>query len=439
MTGAAGRTGQQNVMNRIALVSLFSLAGCLDGAIEPPTKPDIDDRPGAQQPTEPVPPSVIEPTPIVTDTCDDNPYTGATWDSLTTQHFTLQYIPNTAAEFDRLVIARRLEAAYTDIRGKLGITDEPVFTVNLSPSRTAASANGRAFGHAWPSSGRYDVVYTGAYDSFEVVRYGTMLTWMLDYHVDATNKSRLSLLSTGIAEYLDQSGRDLHREYIERLDAGIESRVHLADFDDDDVWGSNPGRAGSLVKFLVDRYGMATFANIYRASTVAWNGSCYANATYGCVATPAQIAAMLDGILTAKTGETWATVQPLWQATLETAMARIEPGMPAEPTAQIENVVRLMDKAIATKDAAMYRSTLEGFYCDYGGEQLRTDIADRAVHAFGSTTTTILGLYYTGIKNFATAQALVMRTDDSGTPTFSTLYFEHVPDGWRVSWGPDWF
>ena len=56
-----------------------------------------------------------------------------------------------------------------------------------------------------------------------------------------------------------------------------------------------------------------------------------------------------------------------------------------------------------------------------------------------TTRTELLALYNTGIKNFSTAQALVMRTADDGVPTFQTLQLEHVPAGWRVSWGPDWF
>jgi hypothetical protein len=99
----------------------------------------------------------------------------------------------------------------------------------------------------------------------------------------------------------------------------------------------------------------------------------------------------------------------------------------------------VMDKAIATNDAAMYRSTLEGFYCDYGGEALREQISERAVAAYGTTTSKVLAIFDTGMKNFSTAQALVQRTDDHGITTFATVYFEHVQLGWRVSYGPDWY
>jgi hypothetical protein len=409
----------------------------LDGAADPRPIPNFDDRPGTQLPAEPETPPAT--TPLVTDFCDDSTYPNGTWLSHTSQHFTLQYLAGTAAEKDRQAIAARLENAYSDIRAQLGIAAEPGFTVNLSPSRSAALAHGRGFGRGWADQDRYDVIYTGAPDSFEVMRHGHLLTMMLDYHVDATNRSRVALLATGVAEYLDQSGRDLHGAYALQLEAGIESRVRIAEFDARDVNGRNPGRAGSLVQFLVERYGMETFGDIYRATTVTWTGSCYGNPTYGCISTPEQLTAMLDGVLSTYTGAGWLSVQPAWQAAIEDALARDLYAMGTTATAEIENVLRVQDEAVAANDANKYRSTLEGFYCDFGGEALRATISDRAVSAFGSRTSKLLALHDTGTKNFWTAQALVQRTDDRGATTFGTVMLEHLPVGWRVTYGPDWY
>jgi hypothetical protein len=429
-------------MNRFgASLIVCCLVGCLDGAMTAEI-PDVDVRPGAQAPGEPLTPddpATPEAVAITTDYCDDDAFMAATWQTHTSPHFTINYLPGTPAETDRLVIAARLEMAYADIRAQLGITAEPSLTINLSPNRTAAKAHSVGLGGGWPNLGRYDVIYTGMADSYEVVRYGQLLTWMLDYHLDTTKRNRVALLTTGVAEYLDQSGRDLHQAYALQLDAGIESRVRIAEFDARDVSGRNPGRAGSLVQFLVDRFGIETFGDLYRASAVTWNGSCYFNATYGCVSTPEQLTAMLDGLLVAHTGEGWSAVQPMWQAEVEAALNCDRLVMGPTATAQIANVLRVMDKAVTTNDAAMYRSTLEGFYCDYGGEVLREQISARAVTAWGTTSSKLLAIFDTGIKNFSTAQALVQRTDDHGVTTFSTVYFEHVPVGWRVSYGPDWY
>src|SRR5690349_19388898 len=117
-------------MQRTITLALFSLAGCLEGSAERHPIPGADDRPGIQQPAEPG----VEPEPvaITTDFCDDSQFTNATWLSYTSPHFTLNYLPGTPAETDRQVIAARLELAYADIRARLGVASEPVFSVNLS-------------------------------------------------------------------------------------------------------------------------------------------------------------------------------------------------------------------------------------------------------------------------------------------------------------------
>lgn len=379
------------------------------------------------------------PVPLVADMCDEPTYSGTSWQTTTSEHFSLSALPGTPGDTERAAIAARLEAAYADIRTALGITAEPHLTVNLSPSRNAAVAHNRGFGRAWPNVGRYDVIYTGVGNSYEMLRYGQLLTVMLDFHVDPINRYRVPVLATGIAEYLDQSGRDLHAAYAQQLVAGVEARVRIAEMDSKDVNGRNYGRSGSLVQFLIDRYGMETFVDIYRASAVTWNGTCNVHMTYGCIATPDQLTSMLDGLLFTHTGDRWNDIQPLWLAEIEAAIDALPVGLDANATAEIENLLVVMDEAISNDNAAKYRTTIEGFYCDWGGDAERNAISARAVNAFGSVTTQVLALYDTGIKNFPTAQAFVMRTDNMGIPQFATFQFEQLPIGWRVTYSPDWY
>lgn len=433
-------------MNIGPAVIALSLFGCTmetvpDDLEDPGQVPSVDvgdsfDMQGSEDATDGVP---ADPVPLVADMCDEAPYTGATWQTLSTTHFTLSYLPGTVADEQKLEIGARLEDAYATIRAGLGVTAEPHIAVTLSPSRTAAAAHGKAFGRAWPNLARYEVIYTGAADSYESTRYGQLLTLVLDFQIDSMNRYRAPVLATGVAEYLDHSGRNMHDAYAQQLLAGIESRVRVAEMDTKDVNGRNPGRSGSLVQFLVDHYGLETFHDIYRATAVTWNGSCNVHGTYGCLGTPAQLTAMLDGVLTGLTGDSWADVQAMWLAEVDAALERAPVGMDAASTAEIENLVATMDRAISADDAAQYRTTLEGFYCEWGGDAGRDEIAARAVNAYGTMSSQILGLYATGTKNFSTAQAFVMRTDEHGVPTFATLQFEHLPVGWRVTYSPDWY
>ncbi len=431
-------------MTKLAPAALLALVGC---ATDPTD--DVDGRPATDLPVfhgdldtpEENPEEEPALVPLVADMCDEPTYSGVNWLAKTTEHFTLAYLPGTRAEADADAIGERLEAAYSEIRTTLGVPTEPEFLINLSPSRRAAYAHNTGFGRAWPQANRYDVIYTGESDSYEMQRYGQLLTTMLDYHITPNSRYRHPLLSVGVAELLDQSGRDLHAAYADNLAAGLESRVRVAEFDSKDVNGRNVGRSGSLAQFLVDRFGMETFMNIYGATAITWNSSygCNWHLAYGCVSTPEQLTQMLDGVLQATVGVGWTDLQPEWEQTIEATLADMSIGMPRRATTEIENVLRVMDHAISTDDATEYRSTLEGFYCDWGGDDARAEIAERAVSAYGQTQTQLLALYDTGIKNFSTAQAFVMRSEDGGVPTFQTIQLEHVPAGWRVSWSPDWF
>jgi hypothetical protein len=385
---------------------------------------------------------IVEPPPVealVTDMCDEPTYDSAPWKDEVSTHFWLTFPADSAPDRDRAAIASRLESAYADIRMQLGIAEEPTLYVNLSPSRNAAAANGMGMGIGWPAYQRYDVVYTGAPDSYEVNQYGQMLTASLDYYMDSAHRYRVPVLATGVAELLDQSGRDLHEAYAKQLVAGNESRVRIAELDEDDVWGNNPGRSGSLVQFLVDRYGMSTFVDIYRKTAFEWSNGCYSNPEYGCLDNAAQVTAMLDGVMQQEVGETFSELRPLWQAQVEEALARISGGVDSDTTAEIKNVLAVMDKAISIDSAFLYRTTIEGFYCDWGGDTARDEIAARAVAAYGTIRTQLLAVYDTGTKNFPTADAYVMRIADDGNLMFAKINFEHLPVGWRVTYSPDWY
>lgn len=380
------------------------------------------------------------PTPVATDACDEPSHSGDAWLSSSSAHFTAYYLPGTAAESDIAGILAAREAAYTDIQTKLGIATSPTVTLYLSPNRVAAAAKGKAYGNAYPGSDRYEVVYTGAPDSFEVTRVGTLLARVLDYHLDPVNTKRIPLLTTGVAEYLDQSGRDLHDAYALQLHAGLETRVRVASFDSGDVNGKAAGRAGSLVKFLIDRYTMSTFLDIYKATAVTSISGCsLKSATYGCINSAAALTAMLDGVLTAETGDSWATVAALWKAEVESHLATVNTNLPAADRAAIKNLINVMDQGIVTGDPAIYRSTMEGFYCEWGGEAMRNEIAARTIDTFSSTTQNLLRLYATGTANFPTARVIVRRIDQNGTLSVHNLSFEKFPAGWRVTYGPDWW
>lgn len=380
------------------------------------------------------------PTPVATDACDEPSFPGATWSSQSSAHVTLYYIAGTAADTDSAAILAAREAAFTNIAAALGVTPPGPIAVYLSPNRLAATSNGKGMGNAYPGSDRIEAVYTGAPGSFEMARPGTLMARTLEYYLDTANPKRIPILSVGLAEVLDQSGRDLHDAYALNLDAAVETRVRVNSFESSDLTGKNVGRAGSLVKFLIDRYGMATFLDIFKATVVTSISGCsLKSATYGCINSAAALTSMLDGVLTAKTGDSWATVSALWKNAVDAHLASVNTSLPLADRTAIKNLVNLMDQAIETGDPAVYRSTMEGFYCEWGGDAMRTDIAQRVIDAYAGSTANIVRIYPTGTANFASARALVRRLDDRGNASLQALYLEKLPQGWRVTYGPDWW
>ena len=380
------------------------------------------------------------PAPVATNACDDDTHAATPYASTAQGHFVAYYIPGTTAETDLASIFAAREAAYADITAKLGITTEPTISVYLSPSRVAAQAHSRSYGNAFPGQDRYEVVYTGAAGSFEVARPGNLLARTLEYHLDTANTKRIPILSVGLSEVLDQSGRDLHDAYAMQLHANVETRVRVNSFDSADLNGRNIGRAASLTKFLVARYGMASFLDIFKATAVTSIAGCsMKHATYGCINSAAALTTMLDGVITAKTGESWATVAAAWKTEVDSHLATQKGAMPFTDRTAIINLVNLMDQAIETGDAAVYRSTMEGFYCEWLGDAGRTDIAQRTVESLAGARSSVWRIFPVAAANFPAARALVLRTDDNNVRSFHTLSLEKFPEGWRVTYGPDWW
>ena len=372
--------------------------------------------------------------------CDLPDYTATAYSSTSSGHFTAYYIPGTAAESDLAAIFAAREAAYADITGKLGVATEPTISIYLSPNRLAAQAKSRGYGNAYPGQDRYEVIYTGAPGSFEVARPGNLLARTLEYHLDTANAKRIPILSVGLAEVLDQSGRDLHDAYAQQLHANVETRVRVSTFDSADLTGKNVGRAASLTKFLIDRYGWATFRTIFKATAVTSISGCsLKHATYGCINSATALTNLLDGVITANTDDTWATVAADWNAEVSDHLATVKMNLGAADKNAITNLVALMDQAINTSDPDTYRSTMASFYCEWLGEAGRDEIAQRTIDSLEGSTSTVMRIFPTAAGNFPTARALVMRVDSRAIRSFHTLSLEKFPEGWRVTYGPDWW
>jgi hypothetical protein len=417
-----------------------------------PTSETPSETPSASTPecppTESVQPTV-EPTPIppakppvtalTLDACDEADFMNVTWTQADRDNLVIKFAPGTVVERDLEEIASVRNTLYKSISDTLGVQNVGKISITMSPNRVAATKHGYAKGVAWHWLNKIEVVYLGTAGSYEVRSPGHELAHVISGKIDGATY-HAPFLDEGLAEYLDGSKRDLHEVYVASLRAGTES-MSVTRFTSRDVWGDNYERAGSFVKFLIERYGMAKFQELWKGSAITYSGYGYTMKNGAYVSTAMELEKAIDSLATTVYGAGFDTLRLEWEAALKPHFATPPTGLSAADYAEIENVVANMDEAQTHGNAAQLRSTWEGFYCDYETENDRAYRATAAVEARGTMTTTVLSAWPTGTRNYPSALVHALRRevhDGTTTDTTSIFWLEHFPVGWRMTWVERW-
>ena len=443
--------------------SLTAFAGCAASpnpeAGEPPVAADpgdIEEAP-ASAPSAPSAPNAVllkhadvhgvahftpgsdAPTPLELDSCDESDYAGVAWKEASYGDFLFRYLPGTAAERDLEAIAKIRIGLQADMERLLGVRNTGRITMVLSPNRLAAARAGYAFAMARPAKNQIEVVYLGVPDAVENRAPGHELAHIITSKIDGQWK--IPLLTEGIAEYLNGSGQDLHADYVETLRAGIEAD-YATRFTDYDLRASNYERAGSFVKFLVERYGMAKFVELWKASTVAYPSYYWKLASGGDVVFTGRDMEKAMSTLSSKVyGVDFETLRGQWNDALKPYFAAPVKGLPPADYAEIQNVLGNVDASQSTGNATMFRTALDGYYCDWQNDVERAARSVATTEARGTIKTQIVSAWPARSRNFPTALVHAIRTEDRGgvvTTTTEEFWLERFPVGWRLSWMTGW-
>jgi len=388
----------------------------------------------ASAPGESVPAAPTAPAALATDFCDEVSFGKNAWVDARRENVTLRYMPKTAAETDLETIAAVRNTLYVEIAAALGVAAPGNITIVLSPNRATAQENGYGKGVAYASLNRIEVLWLGHPDSYEVASPGHELTHVIASKVDG--QDHLPFLDEGLAELLDGSGRDLHEAYVRDLRAGMDS-AYLTRFSDGDVWGDHYGRAGSFVKFLVARGGMTKFLEIWKANAVTWSGGGYLTKSGVGVKTGADLETAIDKASRATYGVGFEALRLEWQTTLTPYLEAPAQTVTAEDAAAIGNVIANLDWADTHGNAAMLRSTMEGFYCDWQTDDSRAAIASSAVESRGNVQSQVISLFPISRRNYSQAVAHTIRRETRSTGEISyasKVWLEKFPMGWRVTY-----
>jgi hypothetical protein len=248
----------------------------------------------------------------------------------------------------------------------------------------------------------------------------------------------LPVLGLGLQRQYDGSGDDLHQDYAYKLVLNFEPRARMVAFQDSDAWGDNEGLSGSLIQHLFEDFSAAEVAVLLDETKVMWQSGCYQHEALGCVSDAETLEQVLDYGTQSALGAPWAAVRSTWEEKVRQALEGRLPELESEDRQQVVNLVQAADLAVNQGDAEMYRSIMEGFYCDWLGEEGRWDIAERVVSSLSGVQSEVISVYPAGTANFATARASILRTEGDGTVTSTWADVEHFPAGWRITWTPDW-
>jgi hypothetical protein len=344
--------------------------------------------------------------------------------------FRFHFLPGTAAERELDEISTHREDARARIAQTLQIEDAHVIDVFLSPSRGAAKVHGRSFGTTFMREARIEVIYPDDPESYEHKRWGHELTHAIEAILDDSPGNHPNLVDEGLAEYFDQSERDLHLAFAQEIrssDRSLDEAIRMDAREIDDV---KYGKAGSFVRRLFEsNRDPERFKAFYRAVGMVWRNGAWKSRS-GAALDTAGYELLLDGALRAHYDVDLATFTAQWHDTVAPYLERPATSVSAEDAAAIKALFAGRDHAVTTGNASAYRATMEGFYCDQWSDAARMREAERQANG-DRVTTFVEEIVDNGLINLPTALVRV-REERAGHVETRWSTVEHYGVGWRV-------
>jgi len=336
-------------------------------------------------------------------------------------HFVLIYARGGAAAGDIADIIAKRERAYAAITAFLGDSGGGKIKIKLYPDRSSALSAG---GAGRTMGDDISVVYFAFSPCYEKVSCGHELTHALSYRLLGGRHS-VPLLAEGLAEYLDQSGRDPHEwlSYKSRIlarDGPL--KVEEADL----AYG--PGfsslsytRSGSFVKWLVESGGREKFLELYALTKET-----------GTLSEDERLRAFADKFHEVY-GITLENAQAGWNAAVGAFSGKVLPRLPPADEAEVRKLFLAQDAAAVAADASAFAAT----YDRLSRRKIRYFEGNLNFYMAKLRETRVLEVYDLGIKNGRRALVRVSRRFSDLTTRRIDYYAEKLEDGWKLQ-GEEW-
>jgi hypothetical protein len=195
-----------------------------------------------------------------------------TWINSESEHFIYKYLRKSAAMKDIKQIKINREIAYKNISEFLGIKTEKKIIIYFVPDLKTAIELKMMVDAAVPHLNFASLIYNEHPLCREKVSFGHEIAHLLVYYWDK-QIYHLEILEEGLAVYLDQSGSNKHLDFLNVINYCLGKVSVDLTFDVEQKSKSvNYSKAGSIVKFLIEAYGVKKFKQLYRASLIDRNG-----------------------------------------------------------------------------------------------------------------------------------------------------------------------
>ncbi|HBB67796.1 MAG: hypothetical protein A2X28_03660 [Elusimicrobia bacterium GWA2_56_46] len=331
-------------------------------------------------------------------------------------HFIFHYVKDSAAGREMAAIAANRERAYAAISAALGEAPGGRIDITFYPDRGSTPSG---FGEGSTSGDSISAVYFDFSPCYEKISYGHELAHALSFRLLGGRHS-VPLLAEGMAEYLDQSGRDLHEwlSYKSRI-LGYQSRFSVENADlayGNDLSSLSYTKAGSFVKFLVEAAGWKKFMELYAATR--------------------ELGRLHPDERLERFGEKFKEIygRPLenaeagWNKAAAPFQAKDLPRLPAPDEAEVRKLFSSQDAAVIKSDAQAFSLT----YDRIGRKRIRYFDGNLKFYMEKLLETQVNEIYDLGVKNGRRALVRATRRFKDLTTRKIAYYVEKLEDGWKI-------
>ena len=373
---------------------------------------------------------------LKTDWCDEDPMGNVDFISYYSGPFNLYYLPGTAAGRDRVEILNKRNSALEIITTALDVEESRIIDIYMTPSRRAAVAHNVESGVSFRAEGRIEVLYLDAPDSYEKNQYGHEVTHVVAFHLDPNHYFHLKLIDEGIAEFFDQSGRNFHQGFVQECRAYERDLTDVLQLNEEDIYAYSYPKAASFIQNLFDiDPDPDKFRAFYNGCYMHWSGD-RPLAPGGEILDAEKLEEIIDSQLRKHYSITLYQFNEMW---LDELMPFLE-NEPLRPSQEDNNEIKYLfavrDKALSEGNADLYRSTMEGFYCDRVSDKERMEQAERMTSFPSPVQCKVIEVFDMGIKNYPVAVVHYERKI-KGENKILRAWVEHYPVGWRFDWVED--